>query len=129
MASIQLADRGVVPPSPLSSRHRHSGMLYDVEEYLDEIESLDEKRRAILAEVDNAKFGWFHIRTCVVAGVGFFTDAYDLFVINFATSMLGYVYFQHNNNIMPTNLEMGLKMSAAVGTFFGQLIFGKNDKL
>jgi len=34
---------------------------------------LNAKRRAALAEVDNAKFGWFHVKACCVAGVGFFT--------------------------------------------------------
>ena len=28
----------------------------------------------------------------MVAGVGFFTDAYDIFAINIASVMLGYVY-------------------------------------
>lgn len=28
----------------------------------------------------------------MVAGVGFFTDAYDIFAINIASTMLGYVY-------------------------------------
>jgi PHS family inorganic phosphate transporter-like MFS transporter len=52
---------------------------------------LDERRRAALADVDNAKFSyvfsmlphyavsypcrWFHVKVCLVAGVGFFTDA------------------------------------------------------
>jgi MFS transporter, PHS family, inorganic phosphate transporter len=53
---------------------------------------LDERRRAALAEVDNAQFSWFHAKVCIVAGVGFFTDAYDIFAINIASSMLGYVY-------------------------------------
>lgn len=40
------------------------------------VTDLNVARRAALAEVDNAAFGWFHVRTCLVAGVGFFTDAY-----------------------------------------------------
>ncbi|KAJ2843030.1 hypothetical protein GGI22_007351, partial [Coemansia erecta] len=27
-------------------------------------------RRQALAELDNAKFGWFHVKACMVAGVG-----------------------------------------------------------
>jgi PHS family inorganic phosphate transporter-like MFS transporter len=38
----------------------------------------NERRRFALAEVDKAPFGWYHIRACVVAGVGFFTDSYDV---------------------------------------------------
>ena len=89
---------------------------------------LDEKRRAALAEIDNAKFGWFHVRTIVVTGVGFFTDAYDLFAVNFVTAMLGYVYYSANGNTLPTNLELGIKISAQCGTFIGQLLFGKCGK-
>ena len=35
------------------------------------ISDLNIARRAALAEVDNATFGWFHVRTCLVAGVGY----------------------------------------------------------
>ena len=37
--------------------------------------TLDERRRAALAEVDNASFSRFHLKIILVAGVGFFTDA------------------------------------------------------
>jgi PHS family inorganic phosphate transporter-like MFS transporter len=53
---------------------------------------LDERRRAALAELDNAQFSYFvrcflvacahfprsrfHLKVCLVAGAGFFTDAY-----------------------------------------------------
>jgi hypothetical protein len=57
--------------------------------------AIDQRRRAALAEIDNAKFSyvlaapfvvvrplistvyysWFHIKVVLVAGVGFFTDA------------------------------------------------------
>jgi len=36
---------------------------------------LNARRRAALAEIDNAKFSFFHVKACAVAGVGFFTDA------------------------------------------------------
>ena len=129
MTSEPIDDLDFPPPSPHSSRRRRSEMIYDVEEYLNEIESLDGKRRAVLSEMDNADFSWFHIRTCIVSGVGFFTDAYDLFVINFVTAMLGYVYYQETLHTLPTNIELGLKMSAAIGTFIGQLFFGKHLNL
>jgi hypothetical protein len=44
---------------------------------VDHQRSLSERRRAALEEVDNAKFSRFHVKACAVAGVGFFTDAYD----------------------------------------------------
>jgi hypothetical protein len=44
-------------------------------------------------QIDNAKFGWFHIRACIVSGVGFFTDSYDIFAINLVSAMFGWIYF------------------------------------
>ncbi|KAJ7599280.1 phosphate transporter [Mycena floridula] len=85
--------------------------------------TLDERRRAALAEVDNAKFSWFHVKVCIVAGVGFFTDAYDIFAINIASVMIGYVYGAGNTKLN-TNQDLGLKVAAPVGTLVGQLLFG-----
>ncbi|OBZ72696.1 Inorganic phosphate transporter PHO84 [Grifola frondosa] len=84
--------------------------------------ALDEKRRAALADVDNAKFSWFHVKVCMVAGVGFFTDAYDIFAINIASTMLGYVYGKGQK--LNTNQDLGVKVATPVGTFVGQLLFG-----
>ncbi|KAI0267662.1 phosphate transporter [Gloeopeniophorella convolvens] len=83
---------------------------------------LDERRRAALAEVDNATFSWFHVKVCLVAGVGFFTDAYDIFAINIASQMLGYVYGK--NRALNTNQDLGVKVATPIGTLFGQLLFG-----
>ncbi|KAK0485074.1 phosphate transporter [Armillaria novae-zelandiae] len=83
---------------------------------------LDERRRAALAEVDNAKFSWFHVKVCAVAGVGFFTDAYDIFAINIGATMIGYVYGKGGK--LNTNQDLGLKVATPVGTLFGQLLFG-----
>ena len=49
------------------------------------------RRRLALAEIDKVPFGWYHVRAVVVAGIGFFTDSYDIFAINLITSMLGMV--------------------------------------
>ncbi|KAF9974301.1 Inorganic phosphate transporter pho84 [Actinomortierella ambigua] len=82
---------------------------------------LNQRRRAALSKIDNAEFGWFHIRACLVAGVGFFTDAYDLFAINLVTPMLGLVYYGGD---LPASLDLGIKVSASIGTFIGQVFFG-----
>ncbi|KAF9996867.1 Inorganic phosphate transporter pho84 [Entomortierella chlamydospora] len=84
-------------------------------------EQLNERRREALAKIDNAEFGWFHIRACLVAGVGFFTDAYDLFAINLVTPMLGVIYY---GGTLPSDLDLGIKVAASVGTFLGQIGFG-----
>ncbi|KAF8622559.1 hypothetical protein AX15_006909 [Amanita polypyramis BW_CC] len=84
--------------------------------------ALDERRKAALAEIDGAKFSWFHFKVCMVAGVGFFTDAYDIFAINIASSMLGYVYGK--GGALSTNQDLGVKVATPVGTLIGQLLFG-----
>ncbi|KAJ6454314.1 phosphate permease [Mycena vulgaris] len=89
---------------------------------------LNNLRSAALAEVDNADLIWFHVKVCFVAGAGFFTDAYDLFAINIAVVMLGYVYGHiPDQNCRPTlnnHQNLGLKIATPVGNFFGQLFFG-----
>lgn len=42
------------------------------------VQDPNERRRLALAEIDKAPFGWYHVRAVVVAGIGFFTDAYDV---------------------------------------------------
>lgn len=51
-------------------------------------------RRLALAEIDKAPTGFSHIRSVIVAGTGFFTDAYDLFSANFITTMIGFEFLQ-----------------------------------
>ncbi|KZT22012.1 phosphate permease [Neolentinus lepideus HHB14362 ss-1] len=83
---------------------------------------LNEQRRAALAEVDNAKFSWFHVKVCIVTGVGFFTDAYDMFAINIASTMLGYVY--GHKFALNSAQSLGVKVATPVGNVLGQLMFG-----
>src|SRR6266480_6176990 len=84
----------------------------------------NERRRLALAEIDQAPFGWYHVRACVVAGVGFFTDAYDLFIVSLLTIMLGIVFWPHAKGKMPTASDTAIKVSTSAGTVIGQLGFG-----
>ncbi|KAH0833118.1 major facilitator superfamily domain-containing protein [Lanmaoa asiatica] len=103
----QLSDHGSYPEKPQSRTN---------------ITVLNERRRAALAEIDNAPFSWFHVKVCLVAGVGFFTDAYDIFAISIAATMLNYVYGK--NAALSTWQSTGIKAATPVGNLFGQLIFG-----
>ncbi|KDQ62676.1 hypothetical protein JAAARDRAFT_171223 [Jaapia argillacea MUCL 33604] len=90
---------------------------------------LDEKRRRVLAEIDGAPFSWFHVKIALVAGVGFFTDAYDIFAIGIAATMIGYVYGETSpanpvSRALTYNQELGLKVATPVGNVVGQLFFG-----
>ncbi|KAG0353879.1 Inorganic phosphate transporter pho84 [Gamsiella multidivaricata] len=78
-----------------------------------------------LADLEEQRsWNWFTIRTLVTSGTGFFTDAYDVFIINLVVPMLGYVYFKDNNNHLPAGTEGSLKGMASFGTLVGQLVFG-----
>ncbi|KAF5324100.1 hypothetical protein D9619_011201 [Psilocybe cf. subviscida] len=90
---------------------------------------LDERRRTALAEIDDAPLSWTHAKVCIVAGVGFFTDAYDIFAINIASTMLGYVYGSQTTTddyylkLNPSQ-DLGVKIATPVGILIGQLFFG-----
>jgi len=57
-----------------------------------------------------------------IAGVGFFLDAYDLFIINPVTTMLQYRLY--GGGSLPANLEGFVKASANIGSVIGQFAFG-----
>lgn len=87
----------------------------------------NERRRLALAEIDKAPFGWYHVRACVVAGVGFFTDAYDIFAINLVTAQLGIVYWQDAKKkpgTIPSPSDTAIKVATSGGTVLGQVGFG-----
>ncbi len=90
------------------------------------VQDPNERRRLALAEVDAAPFGWYHVRAIVVAGVGFFTDSYDIFAVSLLTTMLGLVYFPGDvyKGVMPTSSDSAIKLSTSAGTVIGQLAFG-----
>jgi PHS family inorganic phosphate transporter-like MFS transporter len=87
------------------------------------VQDLNERRRLALAEIDKAPFGWYHVRAIVVAGVGFFTDSYDIFTASMLTIMLGIVYYQ-GVGVMPTSSDSAIKLATSAGTVIGQIGFG-----
>jgi len=78
----------------------------------------NERRRLALAEIDKAPFGWYHVRAIVVAGIGFFTDAY---------SMLGVVFWHDAKSgpgKIPNKADTAIKVATSSGTVVGQVGFG-----
>ncbi|EGG02696.1 inorganic phosphate transporter [Melampsora larici-populina 98AG31] len=86
--------------------------------------SLSTSKRKILESIDNAKFNSSHLKTIIISGVGFFTDAYDIFAINIASSMLGYVLNQDDHGRLDNQFELAIKIATPIGTFLGQILFG-----
>ena len=80
-----------------------------------------ESNREVLAALDSSGVRGFHFRTIIVAGMGFFTDAYDLFVISLAIPILIAVYL--NNHIQVVQVGL-LASSALLGAAIGPIIFG-----
>ena len=63
----------------------------------------------------------------MVAGIGFFTDAYDIFAINLVTSMLGVVYWHTaatKPGVIPEHSDTAIKVATSGGTVLGQVGFG-----
>ncbi|KAJ6153653.1 phosphate:H+ symporter [Penicillium chermesinum] len=88
---------------------------------------LAQERAAALEKIDNAKFSFSHVRAVIVAGVGFFTDSYDIFAINLCVDMIGAAYWQNagsNPGKLPSHSDTALKVATSGGTVLGQLFFG-----
>ncbi|MHB8351202.1 MAG: MFS transporter [Thermoplasmata archaeon] len=75
----------------------------------------------LLEGLDHSRVQGFHLRTVLVAGMGFFTDAYDLFVISLVIPILAGLYAGGKFSATTTGL---LGASALLGAAVGQLLFG-----
>jgi PHS family inorganic phosphate transporter-like MFS transporter len=74
----------------------------------------------ILAQLDNSKISRFHWKAMITSGMGFFTDAYDLFIIGVVNSLLIPLWLLNPLEIALIN-SVSL-LSAAFGSYiFGQL--------
>ncbi|KAF8016477.1 hypothetical protein BT93_H1867 [Corymbia citriodora subsp. variegata] len=88
----------------------------------------------VLDALDVAKTQWYHFTAIVIAGMGFFTDAYDLFSISLVTKLLGRIYYFNEGSekpgTLPPNVAAAVNGVALCGTLAGQLFFGwLGDKL
>ncbi|KAL3532361.1 hypothetical protein ACH5RR_005882 [Cinchona calisaya] len=86
------------------------------------------QNQVVLDALDTAKTQWYHFTAIIVAGMGFFTDAYDLFCISLVTKLLGRIYFHVDGSGKPGSLPPGVSAAvngvALCGTLAGQLFFG-----
>lgn len=67
-------------------------------------------------DADGARFSKFHIKMILTAGIGFFTDAYDLFIIGIVTSILAPIW--HLTTLQHALLNGAALASAAFGAIF-----------
>ncbi|CAN6318295.1 unnamed protein product [Urochloa humidicola] len=92
------------------------------------------KQLNVLTTLDQAKTQWYHFMAIVIAGMGFFTDAYDLFCISLVSKLLGRIYYtdlsKPDPGSLPPNVSAAVNGVALCGTLAGQLFFGwLGDKL
>ncbi len=72
-----------------------------------------------LTALDEAPLSRFHSRAVVTAGMGFFTDAYDLFIIGTATTLIAKQWHL-------TSAQTGLVNSITlISAFVGAFVFGR----
>ena len=77
------------------------------------------RARDLIAALDEASLSRFHLRAVLVSGMGFFTDAYDLFVIGIASTLIAKDW-----NLSSGQLAL-LNSTMLFAAFLGALVFGR----
>ncbi|MCO5546747.1 hypothetical protein L7F22_000183 [Adiantum nelumboides] len=74
----------------------------------------------VLSALDKAKTQWYHFTAIIIAGMGFFTDAYDLFCISTVSRLLGRIYYYNpatgKLGTLPPNVSTAVNGVALCGT-------------
>lgn len=78
----------------------------------------------VLSALDSAKTQYYHFKAIIIAGMGLFTDAYDLFCIPPIMKLLGRIYYSDADQI-PSAVVSTMIALALLGTVIGQLVFGR----
>ena len=74
---------------------------------------------SLTGALNDAPLSPFHLRTVLTAGMGFFTDAYDLFIISAAVTLIKVEWH-------PSATALGLLSSTAlIAAFVGAFLFGR----
>src|SRR5579875_4174392 len=75
--------------------------------------------RQALQTLDEVSLGRSHWKTVITAGMGFFTDAYDLFIIGTVTAILTPLW-----HLSPTQLAL-LNSTSLAAAAVGAVVFGR----
>ncbi|NMP21349.1 MFS transporter [Sulfobacillus harzensis] len=80
---------------------------------------MESHNAGVLENLNDAPLSLFHLRSVIVSGMGFFTDAYDLFIIGVAMVLIKAQW-------APDKYMVGLVSSTAlIAAFVGAFIFGR----
>jgi MFS transporter, PHS family, inorganic phosphate transporter len=77
------------------------------------------RSRDLIAALDEASLSKFHLRAVLVSGMGFFTDAYDLFVIGIASTLITTDWHLSSGRLALLNSTM------LFAAFIGALVLGR----
>ena len=77
------------------------------------------RSRDLIAALDEASLSRFHLRAVLASGMGFFTDAYDLFVIGVASALISTDW-----NLSSGHLAL-LNSTMLFAAFVGAFVFGR----
>jgi PHS family inorganic phosphate transporter-like MFS transporter len=77
------------------------------------------RSRDLITALDEASLSRFHLRAVLVSGMGFFTDAYDLFVIGIASTLIAKEWHLGSGRLALLNSTMLL------AAFLGAMVFGR----
>ncbi|MGC8609427.1 MAG: MFS transporter, partial [Thermoplasmata archaeon] len=79
--------------------------------------------RGLINEMNDVKVSSFHIKTWLLSGMGFFTDAYDLFIIGTVISILPLAGWNDLDTASIALLSSVSLLSSVIGAiFFGRLL-------
>ena len=82
------------------------------------------RRREVYDIIDDSPV---QVWVVVVAGAGFFTDAYDIFAVNTVLPMISFVYWggwYEKGPGIPSNILTALLCATLAGSVIGQILFG-----
>ncbi|KAJ1259181.1 hypothetical protein BS78_10G134400 [Paspalum vaginatum] len=82
----------------------------------------------VLTALDQARTQYYHFKAIVIAGMGLFTDSYDLFCITPVMKLIGRVYYDGpvpgDPGVTPPAVVSAVVGVALLGAVVGNLLFG-----
>ncbi|KAM0903132.1 hypothetical protein ACQ4PT_018914 [Festuca glaucescens] len=83
----------------------------------------------VLTALDHARTQYYHFKAIIIAGMGLFTDSYDLFCIVPVMKIIGRVYYPSSAGdggpgVMPPAVVSAIVSVALLGAVVGNLLFG-----
>ncbi|KAH7850460.1 hypothetical protein Vadar_033340 [Vaccinium darrowii] len=80
----------------------------------------------VLSALDSARTQLYHFKAIIIAGMGLFTDAYDLFCIPPIMRLIGRIYYpDRTNHDVPVAISSVMIALALLGAVIGNLVSGR----